>query len=487
MKKNIKTTLIALLALLPLGMQAQKSVVKKELYEGTQILNSDFEDFHKVNNKIEPDYWHSFATAQGLFASLTNQDLEQVDDTRTGSQGKSSVAIRSTSVLGFVANATLTTGRMNAGAMQAEDLQNHAFTEVSESTDAAGFPFYAKLTERPTAISVWLKFTPQKGTPQASLSAVITNGSRYQEPNDKDYTDVIVGEAKNTAIDASNDWQHLVIPFSYDEFNGGNPQAIMVTLSTNATPGAGSKGDELLIDDLELIYTHEIKIPASGYATFTNTVMKNHKVVMPEGLKGYALAVNADGEPYITDTLEAGNVLPYNATLLLEGKAGSKYTFSTTLYDGAKAVPVAGDEGEGLVPASELNNPLDRYKYFYLAGEDATLAFGEGATLAFFEAATDLEIQDDKALLRVEADKAAESYQHILFTPKLTGDINDDGQQSIADITALVNRLLGKQEQSSKLFIPSADVNGDSSTTIADVTALVNILLGKGKSTIQEF
>lgn len=468
MKKNIKTTLIALFALLPLGMQAQ-SVVTKNQYEGTQILNSDFEDFHKVNNKIEPDYWHSFATAQGLFASLTNQDLEQVDDTRTGSQGKSSVAIRSTSVLGFVANATLTTGRMNAGAMQAEDLQNHAFTEVSESTDAAGFPFYAKLTERPTAISVWLKFTPQKGTPQASLSAVITNGSRYQEPKDNDYTDVIVGEAKNTAIDASNDWQHLVIPFSYDEFNGGDPQAIMVTLSTNATPGAGSKGDELLIDDLELIYTHKIEIPASGYATFTNTVMKNHKVVMPEGLKGYALAVNADGEPYITDTLEAGDVLPYNATLLLEGKADN-YTFSTTLYDDPKAVPVAGDEG--LVPASELNNPLDGYKYFYLTGE--------GTTLAFRKADTGLKIQDDKALLRVKADKAAESYQHILFTPEPKGDINDDGQQSIADITALVNRLLGKQEQSSKLFIPSADVNDDSSTTIADVTALVNILLGKG-------
>ena len=44
MKKNIQTTLIALFALLPLGMQAQ-SVVTKELYEGTQILNSDFEDY----------------------------------------------------------------------------------------------------------------------------------------------------------------------------------------------------------------------------------------------------------------------------------------------------------------------------------------------------------------------------------------------------------------------------------------------------------
>ena len=242
-----------------------------------------------------------------------------------------------------------------------------------------------------------------------------------------------------------------------------------MTLSTNATPGGGNANDKLYVDDLELIYTHEIKIPASGYATFTNTVMKNHKVVMPEGLKGYALAVNAGGEPYITNTFEAGDVLPYNATLLLEGKADN-YTFSTTLYDDPKAVPVAGDEG--LVPASELNNPLDGYKYFYLTGE--------GTTLAFRKADTGLKIQDDKALLRVKADKAAESYQHILFTPELKGDINNDGQRSIADITALVNRLLGKQEQSSKLFIPSADVNGDNSTTISDVTELVNILLGKG-------
>lgn len=313
-----------------------------------------------------------------------------------------------------------------------------------------------------------MKFTPKSGDPKASLSAVITNGERYQEPVDQNYNDVIVGEARNSTIAATNGWQHLVLPFNYEGFEGGQPKAIMVTLSTNATPGAGTVGDELLIDDLELIYTHEIKIPASGYATFTNTVMKNHKVVMPEGLKGYALAVNADGEPYITDTLEAGDVLPYNATLLLEGKA-EKYTFSTTLYDDAKAVPATVDEG--LVPASELNNPLNGYKYFYLADEDATLAFCEAASG---------EIQEDKALLRVNADKAAESYQHILITPKLTGDINDDGQQSIADITALVNRLLGKQEQSSKFFIPSADVNRDSSTTIADVTALVNILLGKG-------
>lgn len=472
MKKNIKTTLIALFALLPLGMQAQ-SVVTKELYEGTQILNSDFEDFHVVkdnkNGYIEPNYWHSFATASGSYAGSATQDLSVSEVVRNNSRGTKSVSIKATSIFGITANATVTTGRMNAGSMFATNKNNHAFIVVSDETDKDGFPYYSSLTERPASISVWLKFTPKSGTPKASFSAVITNGNRYQEPEDKDYSDIVVGKAKNAEIEGTSDWQHLVLPFDYKGFTEKEPKAIMVTLSTNANPGQGTAGDELLIDDLELIYTHEIEIPASGYATFTNTVMKNHKVVMPEGLKGYALAVNADGEPYITDTIEAGDVLPYNATLLLEGKADN-YTFSTTLYDDAKAVPATVDEG--LVPASELNNPLDGYKYFYLTGE--------GTTLAFRKADTGLKIQDDKALLRVKADKAAESYQHILITPELTGDINDDGQQSIADITALVNRLLGKQEQSSKLFIPSADVNGDSSTTIADVTELVNILLGKG-------
>lgn len=471
MKKNIKTTLIALFALLPLGMQAQKSVVKKELYEGTQILNSDFENFHKVtdnkNEYIEPDYWHSFATASGSYAGSATQDLSVSEVVRNNSRGTKSVSIKATSIFGITANATVTTGRMNAGSLFATNKNNHAFIVVSDETDKDGFPYYSSLTERPYSISVWLKFTPKSGTPKASFSAVITNGNRYQEPEDKEYSDIVVGKAKNAEIEGTSDWQHLVLPFDYKGFTGKEPKAIMVTLSTNANPGQGTAGDELLIDDLELIYTHEVEIPASGYATFTNTVMKNHKVVMPKGLKGYALAVNAGGEPYITDTLEAGDVLPYNATLLLEGKAGSKYTFSTTLYDGAKAVPVAGDEG--LVPASELNNPLDGYKYFYLAGEDATLAFCEAASW---------EIQNDKALLRVKTAKAADSYSYVLKPPTQKGDVNDDSDVTIADIAELVNRLLGQKPV--KFIVPSADVNGDDATTIADVTALVNILLGKG-------
>ena len=56
------------------------------------------------------------------------------------------------------------------------------------------------------------------------------------------------------------------------------------------------------------------------------------------------------------------------------------------------------------------------------------------------------------------------------------GDINGDEVVTIADVTALVNIILGKPGAVSS---SAADINGDGSVTIADVTSLVNIILGK--------
>lgn len=56
------------------------------------------------------------------------------------------------------------------------------------------------------------------------------------------------------------------------------------------------------------------------------------------------------------------------------------------------------------------------------------------------------------------------------------GDVNGSGKIDIADVTALVNIILGKATGT-----PAADVNGSGKIDIADVTALVNIILGKLK------
>jgi len=463
MKKNIQTTLIALLALLPLGMQAQ-SVVTKELYEGTQILNSDFEDFHIVTGSskkyIEPDYWHSFATADGSFASAASQNLSASDDIKQGLSGDSCLSIKSTSAIIYVANATVTTGRMNAGAMKPSDVKNNAHIEKTEERDKDGFPFYAELSQRPTAISLWVKFVPKEESSKATFSAVITNGSYYQEPKDKDYKDVVVAEARDEAIE-SGDWRNIVKTFEYsqaEELVEKDPQAIMITLSTSATPGGGSVGDELLIDNLELIYTRTIKIPASGYATFA--AVKNNSIKLPEGLKGYALGSTANNEPIIIKTYKAGDVVPYTP-LLLQGEPGKSYTISTTLYETGEKTEL--NDSLRLVPATELSSPLDGYDYFYLTENNG------------FEIAS--EIEEYKALLRVKSDIAAENYQHILYKAEKEGDVDGDSNVNATDVKALVDRLLGNELGMKGFLVPDADVNGDKTVDVADVTQLINILI----------
>lgn len=63
------------------------------------------------------------------------------------------------------------------------------------------------------------------------------------------------------------------------------------------------------------------------------------------------------------------------------------------------------------------------------------------------------------------------------------GDVNMDGVVGIADVTSLVNIILGKASDASESNV--ADVNGDGSVGIADVTALVNIILGKQPKTTE--
>lgn len=68
------------------------------------------------------------------------------------------------------------------------------------------------------------------------------------------------------------------------------------------------------------------------------------------------------------------------------------------------------------------------------------------------------------------------SFEEAAF---VLGDVNRDGNVTIADVTALVNIILGKATEADNYDMKAANVNGDDDITIADVTALVNIILGK--------
>ena len=62
----------------------------------------------------------------------------------------------------------------------------------------------------------------------------------------------------------------------------------------------------------------------------------------------------------------------------------------------------------------------------------------------------------------------------------LPGDVTKDGDISIADVTALVNIILGRDNEEPYAYDhQAADVNGDGTISVADVTTLVNIILGR--------
>ncbi len=101
-----------------------------------------------------------------------------------------------------------------------------------------------------------------------------------------------------------------------------------------------------------------------------------------------------------------------------------------------------------------------------------------------FNVIAELEAGDHEIGLSVEGTDANwVAWDNVIlyyYGPTTIGDVNRDGQISIADVTALVNIILGKDNTEPYLYDhKAADVNRDQNVSIADVTALVNIILGK--------
>lgn len=300
---------------------------------GYQIENSGFENFHTATyvdgkNKYtsdEPNAWHSFnsgiATGAASFLTkyaLQNGNTSVSDDVRPGSTGTKSVAIKSSIVMGFQsANGTMTTGRLQAGSLTATDAANCSFLDMSSTdTDGNGDPFYTVLNGRPDALSVWVKYKQgqvNEQYPYATVSAVITDGTRYQDPEDKAYTNVVAKAQDKTIESKGFEWQNLVIPFDYTSYasNDAQAKALLVTISTNAQPGVGSNDaenpDMIIVDDISLVYnSHLASLKVKG-----TEVEGFDKNVLSYDLKGEgAISVDdieavSDGQgAYVTKAIE---------------------------------------------------------------------------------------------------------------------------------------------------------------------------------------
>ena len=369
-----------------------------------QMPNSDFETWSDKNKA--PKNWHGFESVTGKFSSTANKGvkLRSSSNVRPGSTGKTSAVVTCTKVLTVIANGTMTNGRLAAGSMSAKDPANHSETNLSSTDkDANGDPFATPMYAKPDSVKFWMRFTQaqaQASNPYAAFNAVITDGTYYQDPEDKTYTNkVAVAAPKSSSSDMKvGDWRLVSCPFDYASYaaNGAEAKAILMTFSTNATPGKGSYSngvaDSVYVDDLELVYLADIKSVSFKGATLdlTNTDID---IADDDVISASDFVVEKKGEDAKVTTLVEANAKGYQAVISV----------------------VSGDLNTQKTLVFNFNKP-------------------------------------------VWAD----------------GDVNHDGVVDLADVTLLINKVLGAD--ATQLYNP--DVNADGNVDVADVTTLVSLILG---------
>ena len=116
--------------------------------------------------------------------------------------------------------------------------------------------------------------------------------------------------------------------------------------------------------------------------------------------------------------------------------------------------------------------------------KDNTVAFvGNYSPKAFTdeECRNILYLTADNTLHRPDANTTVNSFRAFFQVAKglpsqLKGDVNGDGTVSVADVTLLVNIILGNEDET---ITQNADINGDGIISIADITALTDIILNE--------
>lgn len=373
-----------------------------------QMPNSNFETWSTATDNNAPKHWHGFESVKGKLSGTAKSKTKLVSskNVRPGSKGLTSAVVTSSSVWGVIANGTMTNGRLAAGSMKPTNSANHSETNLSSTDkDDNGDPFATPMYAKPDSVKFWMRFTQAKAQasyPNAAFNAVITDGTYYQDPEDKDYTNKVAVAAPNKADMTVGDWRLVSCPFDYASYaaNGAEAKAILLTVSTNATPGKGSYSngvaDSVYVDDLELVYAAGIKsISFKGQALDLATIQTTGiELAADEAVSAADFEVVKEGEDA-------------KVTKLVEATA-----------DGYVAVITAVSADLKTQVAYEIN--IKKPAAPVLKGD----INGDGV----------LDVADASALIDMVLNSG---------TCTEVADVNGDGALDVADVTELITLILG--------------------------------------------
>jgi hypothetical protein len=243
-----------------------------------QIGNSNMEEWDNIGAATaEPTNWNGFMTASGGLSLLASQQVFRSTAIRSGASGMYCTRIFSKSfTIGtgiIVANGTLTLGRINMGSTLVTD--STANYNISLTNDSN---FSEALTSIPDSIVFWAKYTAASNQ-QARIHAITHDAFDVHDPIDAASSPHVISTAAYN-FSPNTAWVRHSVPFT--SFIQPplpplpTPAYILVTFATNAIAGGGAANDEVLIDDIQLIYNSSVGITeANSNIPFAHYSMEN--------------------------------------------------------------------------------------------------------------------------------------------------------------------------------------------------------------------
>ena len=288
---------------------------------GQQIGNGSFEDWENITAPTEePINWNSFKTGTGQFSGFASKQIERNSMVRAGATGMYCARIFSVSTLGIVANGNMTLGQINMGSTSPANPGNYNYSKTSDPN------FSEVLTASPDSIIFWVKYTQAGGgSQQARMKALIHDAFDARDPEDATTAPHVVASAQLNYPQTGGAWVRKSVPFVYSG-PATTPAFILLTFTTNSTPGGGAANDEVLIDDVSLIYNsganlseNQLSDVRANYADFSGIHFFSN-----EPIDGQVLIFNSSGmQEY------SGAMSVYTKVKLSPGVHFARYQFNS--------------------------------------------------------------------------------------------------------------------------------------------------------------
>ncbi len=264
-----------------------------------------------------------------------------------------------------------------------------------------------------------------------------------------------------SGVNANNDG-NTDIGESLDDYTdnpGWKGYKVYTAAGQSLKMGTSSAIGHLISPNLQLGSTVTVVFKAKNWISSSGS-SDNSSMIISCGNASQTVALSDSPEQY---TVVLNGCTDSNAKLAMNAVKKRSYIYSVDIYDGdltAKAprrqVVEEGDSTwrmvSGIADTCYTVKALDGGIYEYMV----------------------------KAIYTDGTESVWSNIQHITLTggiAVLTGDVNDDGEVNIGDVTAIIDYLLGNA--SDTFNIEAADVNGDGEVNIGDVTAIIDMLLGK--------